>query len=602
MKVPVRTTQEVFSEGPDTPLQDQKLSGDMVGQVGRALQRGGADIAHGEEALQQWKTRQNETAVNDAYSNQFSPKFRELYQKYYDLQGKDAVDARPEFTNKMEQLRNETRQQLPNQQQQLMFDHVSRRRVEMELDGMARYSDQQNKVWQHETYTSTMKNLRTQAADKWNDEAAFGNALGSGLAEIDRFAALSGKSAEWVRSEAQKHMSDAAVDRLSSWMLKDPIGAQQWYQANTSMIEGQQRPILEHHLKASVQPVEAKTVAERIISGSVLNPEKQGDVLIPVAATQESMAKDQPAPLTMRDTRAQLATWVSTAEQAAERLHPGDPVFRDLVVTQVKGYVNTIVAAQDGIARQAHGALMAAALGSQGGAKPLTLDDLLTSSDAKRAWALTDPQGQRGILALLEHNAKDARGEFTRSNPRVVNDLFNRVHLPEGDPNQIKSAAQLAPYFSQGLNKSDYDWLRKEIDENQKPEGNMFLRDVRDVEQTAHRALMGKANMIMQPDVGEDAARRFRVDLRQKIEQYRAAGKDPRLLLTPGTPDYVASPERLSTFMAKPQNAVADEAERRRRAEAPGKAEPAKPALPRAVNAKTGETLELRDGKWQKLQ
>jgi hypothetical protein len=222
---------------------------------------------------------------------------------------------------------------------------------------------------------------------------------------------------------------------------------------------------------------------------------------------------------------------------------------RPAVLAQVKGYVNTIVAAQEGVARQAHASLMVAAMGQQGGPKPMTLDDLLKTPGARDAWSLTDAPSQRGILGLLEHNAKEARGEFARSNPAVVQSLFNAIHLPEGDPKQIRSASQLAPYFAQGLNRSDYDWLRKEIDENRKPEGNLFLRDVRTAETTARRMLMGKANMLMQPDIGEEASHRFTIDLRQRIEKARAEGKDPRALLTPGTPEYILKPEHVASFM-----------------------------------------------------
>lgn len=594
MPIPRKTEQEVLPSGPATGFQQIDASPEALSYPGRALAHAGAEIERGGEGVTKFLKKQqdqkNETAVEDVYSNDFSPKFRELYQKYYSLQGKDAVDGQGEITKQMQELRNETRAALPNQKQQMMFDSISRRRVEMELDAMARHSEQQNKVWQGETHSSTLKNYRTQAADKFNDERAFGTALGSAQAQIERYGMASGKSSEWMRAQMQTFTGEAAVDRVGRWMLQDPIGADTWYKANTGLFEPQQRAIIEHHLKGAVQPVEAKNMAASIISGSQVNPQKQGDVLIPVAATQESMATDQPAPLTMRDTRAQLASWISTAEQAADRSHPNDPVFRDLVVGQIKGYVSTIVAAQEGIARQAHGALMTAAMGSQGGPKPLVLDDLLSSPEARRAWSLTDPQSQRGILALLEHNAKEARGEFQKSNPKVVQDLFNKVHLPEGDPNQIKSATQLAPYFAKGLNRSDYDWLKKEIDENQKPEGNAFLKDVREIEGTARRMIMSKANLMMKPDVGEDAALRFSRDLRGKIDQYRAAGKDPRDLITPGKPDYVATPERVSTFMKDPAQAMREQAEAARRgAEAaaapkPGAAPKETPKVPTVAN------------------
>lgn len=549
MKVPTKSTPGILSEGPATPAQPQNAQDSDFGIIGHALSRAGSQLERGEEGIEKLKAQRDETTVNDAYANSFSPKFRELYQQYYALQGKDAIDQRPAFEEKMKVLQQEARDGLGNRRQQNMFDSMSRRRVEMELDGMARYSDQQDKVWAGETHDATLKTLRNQAADKFNDERAFGTALGTGQAEIDRFAIRSGKSAEWARAQTQTFTSNAAIDRVSRWALQDPLAANAWYRENQDLIDAQQRPVIEHHLKSAVQPVEAKSLAESIIAGAQFNPAKEGAALIPVAADQTTMATGQPAPQNKRDTRASLGNWIETADKVAERTHPGDPVFRDMVVQNVKGYVNTIVAAQDGIARQAHGTLMQAALGDNG-AKPLTLTDLLNTEERRGAWSLTDVQSQRGILALLEHNAKEIEGRPIRTNPRVFEDLFRRAHLPDDDPKKLKQPGQLAPYLANGINRTDYDWLKKEIEQNQTAEGQR-LSTTRENFLGSVKAQFDKSTMLKLDEKGGEDFYKFKTYVLDQERKYRDQGKgyegkNAYDLYNPTSPDYIG--KHIPTF------------------------------------------------------
>lgn len=266
-------------------------------------------------------------------------------------------------------------------------------------------------------------------------------------------------------------------------------------------------------------------------------------------------------PTTATDTKASLINWVSNAERLAESRHPGDAVYRDMVVQQVKGYMSTIVASQEGIAKQAGAQLMVAALGQPGAPKPTTTDELLASPAAKQAWGLTSPESQRGVLALLEHNAKAARGEFTQSDPKVVRELFDRLWLPDGDPEKIRNTLQLMPYFARGLNKADYDWLGTQIDKVQTPEGNVWLREVKGINDRAHAMLTKSIAGSIQPDIAEEAAYRFRFDLEKQIAaKEKEKPGSARELFVPGTPGYVLEPTRVASFMTGTPQVLSAEA------------------------------------------
>jgi hypothetical protein len=675
------------------------LSAAALGRVGAAEGQMGDVLAEHAVRFQQ---QQNVANVNDTYANSFGPAFRDQYQKYYALQGKDAVDQMPDYINTMQELRAKVRDQLPNEQQKKLFDEMSRRRVESELDGMARYADTQNKVWRRTSHLSMLDQLSQQAADKHNDEQAFGTALGSAQAEIDRYVGSTGGSAEQARAEFSKFASGAITNRIQSAMLNDPIAARDLYRANVGMIEPQQRPVLEHQLRTAVLPVEAKRAAEQVIRGSplpnletaltiageplisaVVARESGGNAgavspkgavglmqLMPDTARevagemglefdQEKLGKDAgynkalgsrylsnmlaryggnqtlalaaynagpgnvdkwvkahgdpnkgeiseadfaakipfketreyvaninakapataQAPTSSRDTRAQLTNWIPQAEKMADALHPNDPVFRDMVLSNVKGYVNTIVSAQEGAQRQAHGMLIKAADGAAGGPKPLSLDELRSTPELKQAWEITDAASQRGIIALVEHNARAAQGVPIRVDGNVVEGLLRRIGLPNDDPNKIRNEAQLTPYFHHGVDKSHFEWLQKRIDDLRTPEGQR-LSSVRNDFFSAVKAQFDKSTMVKLDEKGGEDFLKFKQYVTAQETAARNAGKDPYEIYNTGSPDYVG--KKIPIFQRTMEQQLKDMAESLKRNQ------PA--ALPPEQQRKAGET------------
>lgn len=276
-RVPQLSEQSVFGSTPQDYQRVQATPDAFGADVGRATAQLGGELDKAGDvmfnAAVKFQTEQNQTNVDDVYNNQFSPAFRDLYHKYYSLQGKDAVDQMPTFIKGMEDVRAGVVNTLPNDQQKHLFNQMSRRRVDIELDGMSRYADQQNKVWRDTTFESTLANYATQAADKHNSEQDFGYALGSSRRVIEDYAAATGKSAEWIQARTQKQESAVAVSRIQSQMVHDPEAAQTWYEANKGMIEPDKRPMLEHQLKAAVTPNQVKREAQ-----DIMGPDSTGEI------------------------------------------------------------------------------------------------------------------------------------------------------------------------------------------------------------------------------------------------------------------------------------------------------------------------------------
>ncbi len=325
------------------------------------------------------------------------------------------------------------------------------------------------------------------------------------------------------------------------------------------------------------------------------------------------------APTTKAATQANLGEWIVSAEKQAEATHPGDILYRDQVVQNVKSYVATVIAAQEGKQKGYYQQLTNAVFGGGKGAGPKTVSELLADPANREAYMALDPSQQHGVMNMLTQKMNESLGAPVKSDGKVVMDLLNRVYLPGDDPQKIRNIGQLLPFFgpNNGLTQGDFNFLSNHIDKAQSITKGRLSKDVVDASNTARRMLL-QHSRIYTGGAGdadaEEAAHRFAVDLDNKVEQYQKEGKDVRALFTEGSKDYVLSPAFVkSYFRMRPQEAVAGAAAavaasspdlRTSQGRVGGAAYTAPQgsgaAEPTAINPKTGERLVYRNGKWQK--
>jgi hypothetical protein len=282
----LESSQSVFSS---VPLRSQEIQsspadfGGLVAQgaerLGQGFDQAGAQV--GDAAMRQLDM-QRETNANNQYANSFSPALRQIYTNYYALQGKDAVDQLPKFQQQIQDLQQQQRDQLKDPVAQHMFDQVSTRRTQMELDGMSRYADQQNKVYQQQASDGMVKAFQQQAMDKWNDPILFNGMLNSVEAERMSHAAATGMPVEYAKAQIQQDTSKMWTDRLQMMANQDPVAAYQTlengedWKANgqaqhtdvKSEIDTAVLPSLEAHLLNGAKQVLARNVAHGFIYGS----------------------------------------------------------------------------------------------------------------------------------------------------------------------------------------------------------------------------------------------------------------------------------------------------------------------------------------------
>ncbi len=248
-QVPYDPVQQVMPTGRLAGQQIQASPADFGAQVGQTLSQGSNELMQQADLRQQLN---NETTVNDTINNKFFPAFQDAYQKYYALQGKDAVDQLPVYQQHMQDLRQQYRESLGNQMQQRLFDQEVDRRIQFEIAGMSRYRDQQNKIYQAQTFQGTINRLISAAADKWNDPQAIQNAVRSIGEATFNFSRQTGASPEYSDNQLSGYLNKLFGTVIQRRLAAgDVTGAQRLYDegSNRELITGEGAAKLQERLK-----------------------------------------------------------------------------------------------------------------------------------------------------------------------------------------------------------------------------------------------------------------------------------------------------------------------------------------------------------------
>jgi hypothetical protein len=494
-RIPTQDTASVAPVGaPGTFSRIDAGADSFGGQSANALAGDAQQLERGANVLQQhalaFQGMRNETLAKDADTGLMNTLDRIVYDPkggFATRFGRDAVDGYEGAMKEANEAYKGARDALPNDEAKRMYDGVALRNLQFALRSMSSHAATQNKLWQVESSDARVKTYQDNAANYYNDPQRFNTVLATIRSETRSKGEILGWSPDKVNAEASHQEGMAYVGRIKRVLLEDPIMARTMYTADAERIPADVRPVLEHQIKTAVLPVEARVVADHLLTesalGDVTRAIQTGDgTLLKVLDRQVSEDGGAPdAPLKSRDTRTLLAAVLPKAESIAKKLHPDNPLFLDSVMSVVKGRISTIVQAQEAVQNQAQGQLIQMWVDQ----KPNSIDELLSRPGARDAWVKLDPAGQRGVIAMAGRGG----GDQVKTNPKVFFNLLQRIHADEDDPEKIRNASEVLPYAAHGLAYHDVVNLRNEITQSQTPEGNAFRKSVAEVKQTAARML-----------------------------------------------------------------------------------------------------------------
>lgn len=214
------------------------------------------------------------------------------------------------------------------------------------------------------------------------------------------------------------------------------------------------------------------------------------------------------------------------------------------------------------------------------------------------------PETKRIYMSLLE---QDAKKPLTTTDASLFIDLFQKINLPEGDPNKITDDADLNQYLGKGLTSQSLGELRNEVHGKDTEQGKLEASQ-RDEMIKSVRSQLTRSNSLtrMADPKGDALFYGWYSDFTKNYQQQKKAGKTDAQLLRPDSPDFLGDPGR---FKRTPQEIFKDlgESNAGLKIDEPGKLNsandtPGGNAVPEgftdtATNGK-GETVYLVNGKW----
>ena len=152
-----------------------------------------------------------------------------------------------------------------------------------------------------------------------------------------------------------------------------------------------------------------------------------------------------------------------------------------------------------------------------------------------------------------EMKPETAAAESNRNYLNILDDIRT------GKTNDVESIYKAR--IDGKINRADFNQALKDFTDFRSPEGQR-VGQAEDQFLAAVKPLIDKSNPLM-GKVDQDGALnvyRLRMDMKKKIEEYRATGKDWRNLFDPSKPDFMGKPEALTQYQKPLAQSLQDQA------------------------------------------
>lgn len=184
---------------------------------------------------------------------------------------------------------------------------------------------------------------------------------------------------------------------------------------------------------------------------------------------------------------------------------------------------------------------------------PLTAQDVLDSQ-----LGVYDADKQGSILATIHQRSRERMAPQV-TDPGVMRKLFDRIHLPPGDPRKItdETALNNAYAVQEKLSFEDLGRLRKELADGRTPDGAKLGAEKKTFIDGMQSSITKSNQLLGKLDADGDVnLYKFGYMVDKKIQEYEKAGKDPHDLFDPEKPDFLGTPARLKPFQKTMQESI----------------------------------------------
>jgi len=175
--------------------------------------------------------------------------------------------------------------------------------------------------------------------------------------------------------------------------------------------------------------------------------------------------------------------------------------------------------------------------------------------DGKALWANTTltPQQKEHLQGTFDRRQRELRADHeSKQNPAEVRRLDKLIS--EGASFQVVSDS----YYDGKISFNERNALMQVSEQLRTGDSAGFGAQAKTLKDAVYAGFTNSLQFVAQKDKAVAAYYNWWWDFQKQVAEKRSKGEDVRSLVTPGSKDYVGSPERLRSFMSTPAAAVAD--------------------------------------------
>lgn len=143
-------------------------------------------------------------------------------------------------------------------------------------------------------------------------------------------------------------------------------------------------------------------------------------------------------------------------------------------------------------------------------------------------------------VQFLNMQAAAVSPQKIATDPRVFQQVFDRIHLPDGDPRKITDENELNPLVGHGLDMEGLKTLRGEMEGKGTQDGELSAQLRKNFFEMGKHELTGSDPIIgLRDPKGDVIYQRWLASTLTAYQQQHAAGKTDAQLFNPDSPDYL---------------------------------------------------------------
>lgn len=348
-----------------------------LGHAGQTLGHAGDELFQRAVALQQLR---NETEAKEADAK-YMVQVGQMHAEYSALEGKAAVDAYPAYVKNIQNLRDQMRADLSNDQSRKMYDTNSLGTMGRTIFNGAGHAATENKRYAVGASGARIAAVTDQAGTFPKDDIGFQRSIGLVRAEIESQGDLKGWSPEQTQEESNKAESRLWAQRITGLSRTDPYRAQEMLGLHREQLRTADADAVDKTVMTQLRTTGARMISQEV-NADLNSPDSDTKVERPLAER-------------IREGRAK-----------AEKLAPDDKLLPDFVEQRIMADYSKHKQVIRDFEDRNKAVLDQAMVGGSTGQVPTTLEQLKgMNPKVAAAWDALPEAKQKSYMRGLAQNA-----------------------------------------------------------------------------------------------------------------------------------------------------------------------------------------------------